>query len=59
MNVSESTNPITGATTMKIRVLYHPAAMMTCHPWRMMAAPAMPPISACDELDGSHSEACG
>src|SRR5208282_1886286 len=53
MNVRLKASPMTGATTMKIRVLYHPVAMITCHPDRMTAAPAYPPIKACEEEVGS------
>src|SRR5579872_3300038 len=43
MKISARTRPMMGATTMKIRVLYHPAVMITLKLWaRMMAAPAMP-----------------
>src|SRR5229473_3497768 len=32
MNVRPRTSPMTGATTMKIRVLYQPSAIITCDP---------------------------
>src|SRR6202795_911996 len=49
MKVNPSTSPMMGATTMKMTVLYQPSTMITWNPDRMMAAPAYPPISACDE----------
>src|SRR5689334_4664863 len=49
MNVKPRINPMTGATTMKIKVLYQPSTIITCQPERMMAAPAYPPINACEE----------
>ena len=54
-----------GATTMKMRVLVQPAAMMTWgaerQPCRMaaraMAAPAYPPMRACeDEVGSPHNQ---
>ncbi len=42
-----------GANTMKISVFVQPAGMMAANPALAMAAPAYPPISACDELVGS------
>ena len=41
-----------GDTTMKISVFVHPAGMITPSPALAMAAPAYPPMSACDELVG-------
>src|SRR5579872_5198308 len=47
------TRPMMGATTIKIRVLYQPAVMMTLNvPVRITAAPAMPPIRAWEEEVG-------
>src|SRR5712691_5664547 len=53
MKLKPSTRPMIGATTMKISVLYQPSTMMTLKPERMMAAPAKPPIRACDEEVGN------
>jgi hypothetical protein len=44
--------PIAGAKTIKIKVLYQPAATITPNPLFAMAAPAYPPISAWEELLG-------
>ncbi|PYO89592.1 MAG: hypothetical protein DMD58_09005 [Gemmatimonadetes bacterium] len=48
-------NPITGATTMKMSVLVQPLAMIAENPAFATAAPAYPPISACDEEVGRPS----
>src|ERR1035438_6707392 len=53
MNEKPRMSPMIGATTMKISVLYQPSAIITCHPERITAAPARPPIKACDEEVGS------
>ncbi len=63
MKPNPRTNPITGATTMKIRVLVQPLAIITPgalrHPCRMLArakaAPAYPPINACEDDVGNPS----
>src|SRR5712692_9031544 len=60
MNSRPRVMPITGATTMKIRVLYQPEAMITenderhplCTAACIMAAPAYPPMRACEEEVG-------
>src|SRR5262245_16453193 len=52
MMVNPSTRPMSGARTMKMRVLVQPVAMIEPHPALTTAAPANPPISACDELVG-------
>src|SRR5262245_35472239 len=44
--------PMSGASTMKISVLVQPEKMIADHPALVIAAPANPPISACDELVG-------
>ena len=48
-----SVMPIIGARTMNSSVLVHPDTMIAVHPALITAAPAYPPISACDELVGS------
>src|SRR6185503_1107011 len=48
-----TTRPITGATTMKMRVLVQPDTMTAPNPALATAAPAYPPKSACDELVGN------
>ena len=48
-------NPMTGAMTMKINVLVQPLAMMAENPVFATAAPAYPPISACDDDVGRPS----
>lgn len=45
--------PMSGASTMKIRVLVHPDTIIAAIPALATAAPAYPPMSACDELVGS------
>src|SRR5437879_11112772 len=50
-----SMNPMTGAMTMKINVLVQPLAMMAENPVFATAAPAYPPISACDDDVGRAS----
>lgn len=47
------TIPIKGARTMKLSVFIQPAAIITPNPPLTIAAPAYPPIKACDELLGS------
>src|SRR4051812_49729434 len=55
MRKSASTNPITGATTMKISVLVQPLAMIAEKPALATAAPAYPPMSACEDEVGRPS----
>ena len=43
---------MSGASTMKMSVLVQPATMIALHPALVTAAPAYPPMSACDELVG-------
>ena len=45
--------PITGATTMNASVLIHPASMIAPKPALATAAPAYPPMRACDDEVGS------
>src|SRR5262245_15932182 len=52
MMTKPSTRPMSGARTMKISVLVQPDAMIALHPALTTAAPANPPISACEELVG-------
>src|SRR5450756_2268669 len=52
INTSPATKPIIGETTMKTSVFVHPEGMITENPALVMAAPAYPPIKACDELVG-------
>ena len=47
-----SRKPSTGETKMKITVFQMPAGISEPVPALAMTAPTMPPISACDELDG-------
>ena len=47
------TRPISGAKTMKTSVLYQPPAIITATPLFAIAAPAYPPMRACEELLGS------
>src|SRR5581483_2224277 len=49
MNISARTIPISGATTIKMSVFVHPLGRITPQPDLMTAAPAKPPISACDD----------
>ena len=44
--------PSSGATTMKVAVLMMPGASSGPVPALAIVAPIMPPISACEELDG-------
>src|SRR5882724_486848 len=46
-------SPITGASTMKTPILISPAPMSDPNPAFATAAPANPPINACDELVGN------
>src|SRR6266571_3700750 len=46
-------SPITGASTMKTPILISPAPMSDPNPAFATAAPAKPPINACDELVGN------
>src|SRR5262252_5715030 len=46
-------SPITGDRKMKMIVLVQPAGIIALNPAFATAAPAYPPISACDELVGS------
>src|SRR5881397_2121054 len=46
-------SPITGASTMKTPILIRPAPMSDPNPALATAAPANPPINACDELVGN------
>src|SRR5437867_513623 len=46
-------SPISGASTMKIPILISPAATSDAKPALATAAPAKPPMSACDELVGN------
>ena len=46
---------MTGATTMKTSVFVHPPAMIAENPAFATAAPAYPPISACDDEVGRPS----
>ena len=48
----DNTKPSNGATRMKTRVLAIPLPMRTAGPVFNIAAPIMPPIRACDELEG-------
>src|SRR5205809_6490184 len=52
---SASMNPITGATTMKTSVLVQPLAMIAENAALAAAAPAYPPINACDDEVGRPS----
>src|SRR6266516_888252 len=52
---SANKNPMTGATTMKTRVLVQPLAMIAEKPDLATAAPAYPPMSACEDEVGSPS----
>ena len=47
-----STKPRSGESTMKITVFTSPLAISAPEPALATAAPTMPPISACDELEG-------
>ena len=47
-----SVMPSSGETKMKIAVLMMPGASSGAVPALAIVAPIMPPISACDELDG-------
>jgi len=44
--MSPATMPMSGESTMKMRVLVQPDGMMTPSPARAIAAPAYPPIRA-------------
>src|SRR5437764_4322737 len=51
------TKPIIGGTKIKSTVLYQPVGMITPKPERMIAAPAYPPIKACeDEVGRPHHQ---
>ncbi len=53
MMIPDSSMPRTGATMMKDVVLMMPGASSGAVPAFATVAPIMPPISACDEDDGS------
>ena len=48
-----SNTPMTGARTMKMATFVIPETMIALNPAFMMADPASPPISACEELVGN------
>ncbi len=54
IRVKPAAIPIIGERTMKLSVWIHfvPHSIAASHPALAIAAPAYPPISACDELDG-------
>ena len=52
MSKNPMTSPSTGEMTMNAAILRKPVGMMASQPAFMTAAPANPPISACDELVG-------
>ena len=47
-----STRPMNGESTIDTVTLVSPAVSSECTPAFATAAPASPPMSACDELDG-------
>src|SRR5262249_1229986 len=52
INASPRAMPMSGDSTMKMSVLVQPLGSTAAHPARATAAPAYPPIRACDELVG-------
>src|SRR5690242_3003879 len=53
IRMSPTTKPINGATIMKTPILIKPGATSAPKPAFTTAAPAKPPISACDDEVGS------
>src|SRR5688572_5976673 len=53
ISTNPSDIPSNGARTMKMSVFVQPEAMMAPQPALATAAPAYPPIKACDELVGN------
>ena len=52
MSSEPSSMPSSGETKMNDAVLMMPAAISGAVPALAIAAPIMPPMSACEELDG-------
>ena len=52
VRIQATTRPISGARMMKISVFVHPEGLIAANPARATAAPAYPPMSACEELVG-------
>src|SRR4030042_2157716 len=53
LNMKPKNKPIVGARTININVLYQPLAIITPKPVLTIAAPAYPPMRACEELLGN------
>src|SRR5882672_5283921 len=53
MNSQPSARPMNGATKMNAPIFNNPAGTSAFGPPAASAAPANPPTSACDELDGN------
>ena len=53
MSVNPTVRPMSGARIMNTAILMRPAAMSDPKPAFTTAAPAKPPISACDDDVGS------
>ncbi len=52
MKIKPSARPINGDSTMNTPIVRSPDGISTPKPPWATAAPAMPPMSACDELVG-------